>query len=80
MAEKKTAETAEATTEKTVRVKIPLDRWDDNDLFVGINGRTWLLKRGEYVDVPEYVAELLQNSEKEDMKLVEKISKTKTSK
>lgn len=68
-----------ASKTKKVRVKVPYDRWDENDKFVGVNGEVFQLKRGEYVEVPDYVAEVLENGEKEDMKLVEKINKIKSS-
>ena len=68
-----------AKTVKKVRVKVPYDKWDENDKFVGVNGEVFQLKRGEYVEVPDYVAEALENGEKEDMKLIEKINKIKSS-
>lgn len=49
--------------EKTVKIKIPLTRTEKNDVFVGVNGRTWLIKRGEEVEVPECVAEVLRHKE-----------------
>ena len=35
-------------------------------VFVGVNGKTFLIKRGEDVMVPRYVKEVLDNSEKQD--------------
>ena len=49
--------------EKTVKIKLPLTRTEKNDVFVGVNGRTWLIKRGEEVEVPECVAEVLRHKE-----------------
>jgi len=57
MAEKK-------NTEKTVKIKLPRERGDQEDVFVGVNERTWLIKRGVEVEVPECVAEVLVNREK----------------
>lgn len=50
--------------EKMIKVKIPRTRKDQEDVFVSVNQRTWLIKRGEEVEVPECVAEVLQNQEK----------------
>lgn len=41
------------------------DKYKD-DVDVGINGKHWLIKRGERVKVPRYVAEVIANSEKQD--------------
>lgn len=56
MAEKK-------NTEKTVKIKLPRERGDQEDVFVGVNERTWLIKRGVEVEVPECVAEVLLHRE-----------------
>ena len=48
--------------EKLVRIRLPKERRDQEDVFVGINERTWLIKRGVEVEVPECVAEVLENS------------------
>ncbi len=50
--------------EKMVKVRIPRTRKDQEDVFVSVNMRTWLIKRGEEVEVPECVAEVLRNQEK----------------
>lgn len=62
MAETKTA-TEKVVKEKTVKIRLPLTRTEKNDVLVGVNGRTWLIKRGEEVEVPECVAEVLQHKE-----------------
>lgn len=49
--------------EPTVRIRIPRERKDQEDVFVGINERTWLIKRGVEVEVPACVAEVLENRE-----------------
>ena len=49
--------------EKTVKIRLPRDRREQEDVFVGINERTWLIKRGVEVQVPECVAEVLQHRE-----------------
>lgn len=50
---------------ETVKIKIPLtrDNPDKEDVYVAVNGKTYLIKRGEYVDVPKCVAEVLSRSE-----------------
>ncbi len=49
---------------KMVRIKIPLTRTEKDDVFVGLNGKTYLIKRGVPVDVPEGVAKVLERREK----------------
>lgn len=38
--------------EKTVTLRLPLTRRQREDVFVGINGKTWLIQRGTEVTVP----------------------------
>ena len=59
MAEK----TNSQTVEKTVKIRLPLTREDKADVYVSVNERSWLIKRGEEVEVPECVAEVLRNQE-----------------
>ena len=47
-----------------VTIRIPLTREETDDVVVGVNGRTWLIKRGVNVEVPKCVAEVLRHSEK----------------
>jgi len=37
---------------------------DSGDVFVGVNGRSFLIQRGEKVTVPEHVVEVLCNAKK----------------
>lgn len=53
------------TTKKMVKIRLPLTRNEKNDVYVAVNGRSYLIKRGETVEVPEAVAEVLKL--KEDM-------------
>lgn len=58
---------AEATANKApkmVKIKLPLTRNEKNDVYVAVNGKSYLIKRGEYVEVPACVAEVLENREK----------------
>ena len=53
----------EETKEKMVKIKIPRTRADQEDVPVWVNNRSWLIKRGVEVEVPECVAEVLQHQE-----------------
>lgn len=50
-------------TEKKVKIKLPLTRTEKDDVYVAVNGHSYLIKRGETVEVPESVAEVLQHRE-----------------
>lgn len=72
MAAKKTAEVKEevieevkspASEEELVTIKLPRDKKEDS-VFVSINEKTWLIKRGVEVEVPKCVAEVLALQEK----------------
>ena len=57
-------ETKTATPkEKMVKIRIPKLRANQEDVFVSVNERTWLVKRGVEVEVPECVAEVIRHSE-----------------
>ena len=64
--------------EKTVKIRIPKEFASQDDVFVSVNERTWLIKRGETVEVPECVAEVLANSERmrEEAMLAEESQKS----
>lgn len=73
-AELKAAESAKAAKSQTpvksapadeemVQIKIPLTREETGDVFVSVNDRQWLIKRGEFVTVPKCVAEVLSHQE-----------------
>lgn len=53
--------------EKLVRIQLfkDNDRYKD-DVFVAVNGRSFQIRRGVPVDVPEYVAEVLERSIRQD--------------
>jgi hypothetical protein len=52
-------------TEKTkmVKIRIPRTKADQEDVFVSVNNYTCVIKRGVEVEVPDYVAEVLQHQE-----------------
>lgn len=49
---------------RMVTIKLPLTRTEKDDVFVGLNGKTYLIKRGVEVTVPEGVAKVLERREK----------------
>ena len=60
------------TKEKLVKIKISLERGKSNsDVFVSVNDRTWQIKRGVEVEVPECVAEVLLHEEEQMLKAME---------
>ena len=58
------AKTSAETKEKTVIIRIPRTKEDNSDVYVSVNDRTWLIKRGQDVEVPECVAEVLRHQER----------------
>lgn len=57
------AERACNDMEQAVRIRLPKTKELQDDVFVSVNNRTWLIQRGVYVDVPACVAEVLQHAE-----------------
>ena len=56
------ATTKPEKTEK-VKIKLPLTREKQDDVFVSVNGESYLIKRGKEVEVPVYIKEVLDNKE-----------------
>lgn len=54
---------ATETKKNTVKIKLPLTRTEKDDVYVAVNGKSYLIKRGELVEVPACVAEVLQHKE-----------------
>lgn len=54
---------AETTKPKMVKIKLPISRNEKEDVYVAVNGKSYLIKRGETVEVPASVAEILQHKE-----------------
>ena len=49
--------------EKTVKIRLFKDQGEYKDpVFAAVNGRTYPIRRGEEVEVPLSVAEVLENS------------------
>ena len=57
------ATTTTEKTEKMVKIRIPRTKADQEDVFVSVNNYTCVVKRGVEVEVPAYVAEVLQHQE-----------------
>lgn len=71
-------EIAEDSTDEIKMVKIRLIK-DNNDykddVFVCVNGMSYLIQRGVDVEVPYFVAEVIENSYNQDMRTAELIKK-----
>lgn len=81
MAETKTTET-KTTTAKTkksslfpneplVTIKLPITRTEKDDVWVAVNGKSLLIKRGVEVEVPRCIAEVLEHKEEMLIKSME---------
>ena len=65
MAEKKT----------TVKIRLPKLKADQEDVFVSVNDYTCIVKRGVEVEVPAFVAEVLQHREEMLERIMQEQSK-----
>lgn len=64
--ERKFHQAMEEAKKETVEIFLPIDRnSEDQDVYVGVNGCDYIIKRGEKVVVPVFVAKTLDNSEKQ---------------
>ena len=69
MATKKTEAVNEAVNEavetgpKMVNIRIPRTKADQENVFVSVNLRTYMIERGKDVEVPDFVAEVLRHQE-----------------
>lgn len=59
-----TPEAATPEKEKMVTIILPLTREETGDVYFSVNDRSWLIKRGVAVEVPECVAEVIRNQER----------------
>lgn len=62
---KKNTAASDAKSTKRVQVKLPRLNGQNaiQEEFYSVNGRNYIIKRGEYVDVPEEVAQLIRDNE-----------------
>ena len=58
---------------KMVRIKLSKDKENRGDLFVSVNCGPYLLQRGVAMDVPDFVAEVIENSLRSDQETYERI-------
>ena len=58
--------TKQATTKRKVTVRLPRNPGQNarQEEFFSVNGKNYLIKRGETVEIPEEVAEVIRNAEK----------------
>ena len=65
--------------EEMVRFRISTGRsdLDKQDVFVAVNGKSYLIKRGETVELPKSVVEVLENSEAQNAYALEYMEKVK---
>ena len=62
--EKKDSVTKETVQkEKMVKIRLPRTNAKQGDVPVWVNEKSWLIKRGVEVEVPECVAEVLRHQE-----------------
>ena len=57
--------------EELISIRLPLTKELQSDVFVRVNQRTWLIKRGETVQVPLCAAEVLEHAEQATMEGLE---------
>lgn len=59
--------TKDQTSEKLVRIRLYKDNNENrDDVCVSVNGKTWTIQRGVPVDVPECVAHVIENAERQN--------------
>lgn len=63
-----TAENKAVDMEELVEVELQLTRDKQEDKYVGLNGRNFLIRRGEKVMIPRWAKEILDNAEEMEMK------------
>ena len=66
---------AKENAKKMVKTKLFKDNNKySNDVFVSVNGENYLIQRGKTVEVPDYIAEVLEHSMEQDERTAELIS------
>ena len=65
MAETKKNQTQEQEMkqEELITIRLPITKELQDDVFIRVNHRTWLVKRGETVKLPACAVEVLEHSE-----------------
>lgn len=62
-APEKKGKSAEKPAEKMVKIRLSKERYDNPPVTVWVNERSWVIQRGEEVEVPECVVEVLRNKQ-----------------
>lgn len=60
---------------KMVKIRIAKSKERSDDVVVSVNGKRWQIKRGVEVEVPDYVAEVLENTRRMDELAMERMEK-----
>lgn len=61
---------------KTVKIRLFKDNQNyTGDVFVSVNGENYQIRRGVTVEVPSYIAEVLESSQREDENAVIRMEK-----
>lgn len=61
---------------ETVKVRLFRDEYRyKQPLYVSINGRNWLIKRGVDVELPKYVADFIEQQMQEEAAIWERVAK-----
>jgi hypothetical protein len=82
---KKTVDVDNATKKKRVTVRLPRLHGQNaiQEEFFSVNGKNYIIKRGETAEIPEEVAEVIRNGERAEeyaMNYVEELEKKKSEK
>lgn len=64
--------TSEAYLKELVPVKLIKDKQHKDDLFVRVNGHPYYIKRGELVLVPRFVAQVIDNKDRQEAEALER--------
>jgi len=75
--EKDTATNRAKQEDDFVDVRLPYIPGEDNNVFVGLNGKGYIIKRGEKVKIPAAVAAILEESEARKQAKQERINRLK---
>ena len=63
---------------KMTKVKLFKDYGEyKDDVFVAVNGESYLIQRGVEVEVPDYIAEVLEHSAQQDEKTQQLMAQTR---
>lgn len=68
-------ETSSAPKVNMVHYKLPRIPGGSNQEYVSVNDESYLIRRGEDVVIPDYIAAVLDNSEREKEKFLEKLER-----